>query len=839
MRAEGNGERHTRIKCLADLCEVNRAKAAQKEKSFVAALTAEENARILKRSLMPVGKSTLIFDDWSGGLNTDLPADKISRAMATVLENADVRNKALQGTPGAAAYLTGLPTGFVRISEGQFKLTKPSEEEITLVYGTLSGADKLYVRPYLNSSGTWVDSWQELTEKEGDNAADAGTNTTTVIDAALLSTTNDYYNGWILYNKTRNKSSIITDYDQASKTITLAWAITAQTNGDTYFICRNPIYDVSGNSYFAPDTECKFSQRENSIDIITGSDAEFKLAGKSDMVLTVINGYQAFDDTDLNFTGLYLSIKPPLVLQRPWTQLAGVATVTYYISEATERSRWLVIACAKYDGIQEGPRWKGDSGDYDGTTFVLQSASAPTATSPGNDIELEAADVTAEIIQISVSISYGRDSGHVPLLIPKSGKNADDNGVIAFDRRISSIVIYAAQADDFSATQVKPITEWRKVKELQVNDAAWSGAGPTYTQTIYISSLEWPANAGVDISEYQGHNATKVHANADYIATVKNQTFVASAYADERRKGFIWQTPFTQAGSNAACVIPHTDYLDLGSYGIGKIMGIVESAGYLVAFSEDRIARMGVADSIISAEQQYQFRGVSSKNGIFSINGLVYFTALEDIYYYNPAQNVVKSITESYIRDTWRAISTANKQSAAIGYDRRYEKLVIAAGSTIYVYNIPKPLADTLSTDTQAIGSWQKYNVSLTFNSFYTNIEGACIGIDSTGAGYELFSSSSTSNALIYESPVVQGAFSIEAVRLVYTDTATLKVMVYDLEKNASHPIHTYRFPPQSVLRQYDVYKGCYSNRLKVRIEGGLNTYISKLIINPDMKDEG
>lgn len=87
---------------------------------------------------MPVGRSTLILDDWSGGLNTDLPADKIPKTMSTVLENADVKDRSLKGALGTAAYLAGLPEGFVRISEGQFRLTVPSEQDVTLVYGTLS-----------------------------------------------------------------------------------------------------------------------------------------------------------------------------------------------------------------------------------------------------------------------------------------------------------------------------------------------------------------------------------------------------------------------------------------------------------------------------------------------------------------------------------------------------------------------------------------------------------------------------------------------------------------------------------------------------------------------------
>jgi len=791
---------------------------------------------------MPVGRSTLILDDWSGGLNTDLPADKLPKSMATVLENADVKNKALKGALGAAAYLTGLPEGFVRISEGQFRLTVPSEQDITLVYGTLSGADKLYVRPYLSMAGAWVDSWQELTEKEGNNTADAETNTTTVVDAALLSSTNDYYNGWIFYNLTRNKSTVITDYVGSTKTITLAWEIASQKKDDSYFICRNPIYDVSGNTFFAPESVCRFSQRSNIIDIVTGSDAEFKLTGKSDLVLSVINGYQAFDDTDLNYSGLYLTIRPPLALQRAWTQIAAVAAdITNAIGSDSGRTRWLLIACAKYDGSDESPLWKGDSGDFDGTQFVLQSGSAPLTTSTGNDIEIEERGLfQSEIIQLSMSISYGRDSGHVPLLIPKAGKVADDNGIILFDRRISSIIIYMAQASESSTTTLKPATEWRKVAELLVNDSAWSGTGAAYTQTVSIDAYSWAKYAGIDVSEYQGHSAIKIHANSDFIAKVKNQTFVASSYVDKKRESLLWQTPFTQEGFNAASVVPNPDFIDLGSYGIGKILGIFEAIGNIAVFGHDRVMKLELSnDNIVSIQQQYQFRGAASKNGIFSLNGLVYFTAIEDIYYYNTYQDIVKSITESYIREAWLDLATADKEVSAIGYDRRHEKLVIAAGSTIFVYNVPRPLADTLSTDTQAIGTWQKYNVGLTFSSFYTNVEGACIGITSAGVGYELFSASSASNSMIYESFEMQGAFSIEALRLVYTDSGFVVVKIYDLEKNSSYPVKSYRFPPQSVLKQRDIYEGCFTNRMKIRIEGGQNTVISKLILNPDIKDEG
>lgn len=70
----------------------------------------------------------------------------------------------------------------------------------------------------------------------GTLTADAGTNTTTIVDAALSSAVNNYYVGATVYNSTRTSVSVVTAYVGATKTMTISPAITSQTSGDTYYI---------------------------------------------------------------------------------------------------------------------------------------------------------------------------------------------------------------------------------------------------------------------------------------------------------------------------------------------------------------------------------------------------------------------------------------------------------------------------------------------------------------------------------------------------------------------------------------------------------------------------
>lgn len=75
--------------------------------------------------------------------------------------------------------------------------------------------------------------------------ADAGTNTTTLIDSAgLTSSVDDYYNGW--YVNFGGAISMISDYDGTTKTATLQTALTGFKTGSVYNLSSTLICAYTG-----------------------------------------------------------------------------------------------------------------------------------------------------------------------------------------------------------------------------------------------------------------------------------------------------------------------------------------------------------------------------------------------------------------------------------------------------------------------------------------------------------------------------------------------------------------------------------------------------------------
>lgn len=764
------------------------------------------------------------ISDFSGGLISDLESAKLPASAASSLVNADIRNKFLQTLPGVAEVNTGLPAAFIKISEEQFLFTEPSEEEVTLVYGTLSGADKLYVRPYLNSGGTWTDSWLDLTEKEG-NYTDSVISSNTLQSNSLLSSANNYYNGWIVYCVTSNRgSAIVTSYVGSTKTLTLSWAIPSMASGNTFFLVRNPVYNTSGTLLFNPSSGgCRFLQRGNAVDIVTDSDAIYDSTAtpnKTDLHLSVKNGYQGFDDTDLNFTGFYLTRKPPAAAAAMTSNLTTAATGAG--EDDVDAGTYLVLPVLLYDGFQEGPLWKGDITPFDGTRYnTVLGFKSVTVGGAGNKIQVD----------FSVNVGQSSSTVNVPIFTPTQGKVADVQDSLLFDRRITAIRLYMAQAALVAATTVKPTSEWRFVKQIDVNSADWAGTGPQYTQTAYITGDEWTANAGIDIADRQGHTSLKVHANVNFIATAKKRVAVANVYADERRQSFVFFSAINSDEQNTPDVIPHTSFLDLSLYGIPKIMGFIEALGFYVALGENQLVKIDAAT--LSVDKNIQRRGTCSSNGYVNANGLIYFTDLSDCFYYSPSQDVIRSLMVGFVSDAWQALSTANKQASAMGYDARYGILVIAAGSTIYVYNLPAAYASDLAADTQAIGSWSIYSVNKTFTKFYTDLTGRCIGIANDGKTYELFSAG-IANTLTYEKVLGEGDLNIHTLRLTYEATATVTAKIFDKTLSNTYPIRTLSFPAQSKHKRFDHHKGVHVKRPMLQISAPIGTKISEIVINPD-----
>lgn len=71
--------------------------------------------------------------------------------------------------------------------------------------------------------------------------ADSGTNTTTIVDAALVNYgPNGYFIGWDVVNSTRSSGEVkITGYTASTGTLTLTSAIASQTTGDSYTLSKD------------------------------------------------------------------------------------------------------------------------------------------------------------------------------------------------------------------------------------------------------------------------------------------------------------------------------------------------------------------------------------------------------------------------------------------------------------------------------------------------------------------------------------------------------------------------------------------------------------------------
>jgi len=100
--------------------------------------------------------------------------------------------------------------------------TQPSEQQVTLCHGTVSGVEKLYIRPHLDLAGAWVDSWLDITEREGTNSSplamdSPGTSTTAIEASGLSSSVNDFYNQWIVFNVDQGDASLVIDYVGSTK----------------------------------------------------------------------------------------------------------------------------------------------------------------------------------------------------------------------------------------------------------------------------------------------------------------------------------------------------------------------------------------------------------------------------------------------------------------------------------------------------------------------------------------------------------------------------------------------------------------------------------------------
>jgi hypothetical protein len=156
-----------------------------------------------------------------------------------------VRSQEWNSAPGVLLSTVELVDGFTRLSE---ILAHPGTAPYW--YGLWNKDTTVFdiLDDTIVDAGFTITAWAR--EPATHNHADAGTDTTTIVDADLISTADDFYNDWTVYNSTRALYSVVTNYVGSSKTLTISPAIAAQTTNDEYAIYKTDEIISTFKPYF-------------------------------------------------------------------------------------------------------------------------------------------------------------------------------------------------------------------------------------------------------------------------------------------------------------------------------------------------------------------------------------------------------------------------------------------------------------------------------------------------------------------------------------------------------------------------------------------------------------
>jgi hypothetical protein len=172
-----------------------------------------------------ITKSTTVLRV-GGGLSSAL---LLPSSVATIIVPLSISNWTL--VPDFAVWCPASPTTVtVYMRANTIWATYPTAAQLFIQADYWAGVTAIRSQS-TSSNQTLIDNREPA--GAGTYTADAGTNTTTVVDAGLAGTA---YIGKYLYNSTRSAGAEITNYVDGTKTITLGTAIASQTTGDTYYI---------------------------------------------------------------------------------------------------------------------------------------------------------------------------------------------------------------------------------------------------------------------------------------------------------------------------------------------------------------------------------------------------------------------------------------------------------------------------------------------------------------------------------------------------------------------------------------------------------------------------
>lgn len=526
--------------------------------------------------------ASIVFDEIAGVDKKSSETD-IDRRFATKLENLSTTKK-----PGAlskdGAYTdvssslvgSALPAGITIKSLFELGVTSPANTDIYLAHGTDANSDN---RVYAGQIATDTDisqlpaaDWQELTEHEGRYTIDTGAGDTIssaqiVISSSnarygSLSTTDDYYNDWILWINIggTDAATIVLDYTfdggAATKTFdVLSGALTGIANADFFTLSRyNLMADpgLAAGSGTPPrfadivqiDDVLRWKQRENAAVGMTGNAEQFPTQ------YNLWYGYikRTFGASGDEFDDFWLDVEQPL---QPSQGLATLSNATTGGS-LPATTNYTFNAAYVYDGIQ-----------ISGLSPLNNITTGGTGTNK----------ITAEL-NIPYSASY--DSSAAGFIFSHSVDSPSENptyyNLHTLSRRVTAVRIYVT-GGSLTGTTANPdfLTERVISSAVATTPDFTLGADKVLTDTITFSD-----EADVDGTYLVDTGQTNLRPNFKYGTALGSHFIGASIRTDsgDRRNNALIASIVDGNGVATIDAFGASNIINLGFYGSKQITGI-------------------------------------------------------------------------------------------------------------------------------------------------------------------------------------------------------------------------------------------------------------------------
>jgi hypothetical protein len=652
-----------------------------------------------------------------------------------------------------------------------------------------------------------------------------------------ISTVDDYYNHWQAYyhdvsTPANDSITYVSDYTGSTKTLTCLYACTGVANGDKIVLMRFPLWHsfvlqdvcdgtisdfddqkniVNDSSNFKPT----IVQRKDAISVYTG---RRKNTVHTDRYSGVLDpkwyqnfwfGYvetgNLFDDSNLSYTG-YHAERKYLFRPRQNERLGGFATVAAAAETQDplpDNKIWKILYSFIYDGYQESP--------------IFWQVEDCFATGDGDLVDASA--LTNQKLTVAFSIADATWPNYLEEYWP--------DGI---SRRRTAIRIYLAQAEktETALATFKPVTPFYLVREISLTDTTWAGTGPyTYAAAqIHILGADWDAGKTLEAELVHGF-FSKARINAD-LATVLNGREVCASFVagDSNESGYrpfgVLKAfdDFTESESyliysainlalrNTPDLFPETDIRDMAEDGIYKIYNIKPIGDLLAVFGANKVVLLDRTETVRSFEE----KGVNGYWSVNSIGNRMFWGNQYSIY------DLIESGTPNEIgfpiRDTWQALSAANRQTSIAAYDPVSELFLLHSQSGATFINDVKK------------GSWRKYSSAKNWKWLTTGVDGEVLASDGSDI-YQLFAGTPTETltATYQKDFEFDTEVSITQFWLNYKSTTAIKVYIYDLENSETIPItEALLFLPQTVEETQKERLTIKAQRIRVKIEKQTST---------------